>query len=251
MVVQKQKRNTKTKEKEAMVNTVAEGGGRKIPVKVNANGNINGSRFGALLEVNEENNLGVNIHEENATESITGRQVAGEIENKKRKKSQNEVIIPNQQQGGVEKGVINAAIIGVNDGGVDCVVLTELDKDGDEVASRILQTVNHEKIFKGTKLGARNKGSFKGRSASKNNSRATMENMVDNLEKNKLPNIFTEQFQPVRESGNISGIPNEKGGLSHKEVGLPLGLTLNGGPYAPRPPDLLNTPPYFNNQLSI
>jgi hypothetical protein len=86
MLVQKQKRNTKTEEKEAMVNTVAEGGGRKIPAKVNANGNINGSRFGALMEVNEEDGNGVANHEEIATEPIMVRQVAGEIENKKGKK---------------------------------------------------------------------------------------------------------------------------------------------------------------------
>jgi hypothetical protein len=86
MVVQKQKRNNRTKEKETMVNTVAEGGGRKNPTKINANGNINGSRFGALLEVNEEDGSSLSNHEEISNEPTMGRQVAEVIENKKRKK---------------------------------------------------------------------------------------------------------------------------------------------------------------------
>jgi hypothetical protein len=53
MVVQKQKRNKKPKEKETMVNTAAKGGGKKIPAKMNANGSINGSRFGALMDDHE------------------------------------------------------------------------------------------------------------------------------------------------------------------------------------------------------
>ncbi|WJX39047.1 hypothetical protein P8452_26637 [Trifolium repens] len=135
------------------------------------------------------------------------------------------------------------------DKGADFLVIAELSKDGEEVACGQLQMASHEKFGKGTKLGARNIESFKGRAANKNNSRVTVENKVENSEKNKLANIFKEKFQQGREIGNINGIPNEKGVLSQQEGGLPLGLTKNGGPYAPRPPDLLITPPFVTNQL--
>jgi hypothetical protein len=203
------------------------------------------------MEVNEGDGNGVANHEEIATEPIMVRQVAGEIENKKRKKSQNEGIITNQQKGGVDKGVNKAAIIGSNDGGIDCLMISEVSKYGNEVASGHMPTASHDKLLKGTKLGARNTGSFKGRSVNKHNSRVTVENKGENLEKNNLANIFKEKFQPDKESGNISGTLNEKDGLRQQEVGLPLGLSMNGGPYTPRPPDLLNTPPFFNNPLFI
>jgi hypothetical protein len=201
------------------------------------------------LEVNEEDGSSLSNHEEISNEPTMGRQVAEVIENKKRKKSQNEVIIANPQKGGLESGVTKAVIMGNNDRGAECLVIAELSKDGEEVACGQMQMASHEKSVKGTKLGARNTGSFKGRIANKNNSRATVENKVESSEKNKLANIFKEKFQPSREFGNLNGIPNEKGGLSHQEVGLPLGFTKNGGPYAPRPPDLLITLLIVTNPL--
>jgi hypothetical protein len=89
MVVQKQKRhNKKSKEKETMEITVVVGGGRKNPVIINANKNINGSRFAALMDDNEENMLGNNNNEGNSISNgpIMELLVVSERENGKGKK---------------------------------------------------------------------------------------------------------------------------------------------------------------------
>jgi hypothetical protein len=54
MVVQKQKRNKRVKDKESMVPATMEGGGGKSPVNINAAGNINGSWFAALMSEPEQ-----------------------------------------------------------------------------------------------------------------------------------------------------------------------------------------------------
>jgi hypothetical protein len=86
MVVQKQKRNRKAKEKETMVNTTVEGGGKKPPAKMNANGSINGSRFGALMDDHEQVMHEVSNHDENSNAPIRERHVAEGRENGKEKK---------------------------------------------------------------------------------------------------------------------------------------------------------------------
>jgi hypothetical protein len=71
---------------------------------------------------------------------------------------------------------------------------------------------------------------------------ATLENIVENIEKNQLANIFKEQFQQVRESGNNNGTTNVIMGFN-SQMGLQVGLSMNGEPNVPRPPDLLNVHP--------
>jgi hypothetical protein len=68
--------------------TVVVGGGRKNPVIINANKNINGSRFAALMEDNEENMLGNNNNEGNSISNgpIMELLVVSERENGKGKK---------------------------------------------------------------------------------------------------------------------------------------------------------------------
>ncbi|KAK2376903.1 zinc ion binding / nucleic acid binding protein [Trifolium repens] len=243
MVVQKQKRNNKKpKEKETMANTVVDGGGRKNPVKINANGKINGSRFAALMDDNEENMLGNNNNGGNSNGPIMERIVVPERENGKGKKRKNNDTIIIIKDGGADKGSNKSVIIADHDGDVDCV-----EEEENEVMSCQLKAANQEKNIKGSKLGARVTGSFKGRSTSKNNGKATLENIVESIEANKLANLFREQFQQGRENGNHNGIANEARGFNIQEVGLPVNLTMNGDPNVPRPPDSLHTPPTFNS----
>jgi hypothetical protein len=70
---------------------------------------------------------------------------------------------------------------------------------------------------------------------------------VENIEKNKLVEIFKENFKPEREKMNremhFSGPPIAVRDFVPQNMGLSLGLPLSVEPNAPRPPDsLINTP---------
>jgi hypothetical protein len=69
-----------------------------------------------------------------------------------------------------------------------------------------------------------------------------LDHIEKNIGKNKLANIFKEQFHQVRDSGNNSEIIKASGGSNCNEMGLHVGLAINGNPNIPRPPDLLNAP---------
>jgi hypothetical protein len=159
-------------------------------------------------------------------------------ENGKGKNSKNDVaIISHNNKGSVEKGMSQPVIIVDQDANIDIS-----EKEGNELVGGQLKSANQEKNNKGAKLGARVTGSLKGRTTSKNTGRATLENIVENIEKNQLANIFKEQFQQVRESGNNNGTTNVIMGFN-SQMGLQVGLSMNGESNVPRPPDLLNVPP--------
>ncbi|KAK2387120.1 zinc ion binding / nucleic acid binding protein [Trifolium repens] len=162
MVVQKQKRNRKAKEKETMVNTAVEGGGKRTPAKMNANGSINGSRFGALMDDHEQVMHEVSNHEENSNAAIRGRHVAEGRENGKGKKAKNDDTIIAHNKGNVEKGMSQPVIIVDQDAGI---VMSE--NEGNEMMGCHLRAANQEKNIKGAKLGARVTGIKKGRTTSK------------------------------------------------------------------------------------
>jgi hypothetical protein len=146
------------------------------------------------------------------------------------------------KDGGADKGNNKSVIIADHDGDVDCV-----EEEKNEVMSCQLKAANQEKNNKGTKLGARVTGSFKGRAISKTNGKATLENIVVNRETNKMTTLFREQFQQGRGNGNHNGIVNDPRGFKFQAVGLPVNLTMNGDPNVPRPLDSLHTPPISNS----
>jgi hypothetical protein len=239
VVVQKHKRNNKAKEKENMVQSAAvDGGGKKNPAKINATGSINGSRFEALINDNDEEQQETANHEENVTEPIRFRQVPKERENGKGKRSQNDGTIITNKKGSHEKGRSQSLIIATQSIDVD-----KPEKERNVALSCPIKTTNQEKNIKGTKLGARATGSFKGKILSKNNGRTTVENIVENIEKNDLANIFKEKFQQVKISEKNNESAKGGGGFNFQEVGLHVGLPMIGDPNTPRPPDMLVVPP--------
>jgi hypothetical protein len=159
----------------------------------------------------------------------------------KKKKSKNDDTIITHNKGNVEKGMSQPVIIVDQDAGIDMS-----ENEGNEMMGCHLKITNQEKNNKGTKLGAKVTGSFKGRITSKNPGRATLETIVENIEKNKLTNIFKEQFQQVREDGNNNETTDEIRGFNFQEMGLHVGLPLHGAPNVPRPPDLQIVPPFIN-----
>jgi hypothetical protein len=83
--------------------------------------------------------------------------------------------------------------------------------------------------------------------SSKSSGRVTLDNLVENIEKNKLAEIFKENFKPEREKMNremhFSGPPIAVRDFVPQNMGLSLGLPLSVEPNAPIPPDsLINTP---------
>jgi hypothetical protein len=247
MLVQKQKRNRKGKEKENTLTTTVEGGGKRTPAKINVNGNINGSRFGALMDNNgdelEDNSnqtpilhqVDEQMREEHVAE---GRKIDIGV-----KEQNNEPIIIHKE-GGTGKRKYNTTIIANTNQEVanQEVGADFFEKEGiDELSSQLIGT-NQEKIIRATKLGARVTGSFKGRPAGKNNGRTNPEHIVENIEENNLANIFKTKFTPMREKKGKDGAPKENSGFNFQD----MGLMLSGGPNVPRPPDFMDAPPIIN-----
>ncbi|KAK2399216.1 zinc ion binding / nucleic acid binding protein [Trifolium repens] len=223
MVVQKQRRNRKAKEKEV---PVTEGGGRKVPTKVNAIGHNNGSRFAALIDENDGDVLENVNYEGNRVEPMEESQLAIWKKNGAGNKQQhNDEIIVIQEEG-ANKGKNISNMIENQDTCVDYQ-----KKNATEGMSWQQRDGNHEKNSRDIKLGAR-VSNFKGRAVSKNCGRATLENIVENIEKNKLATISRDIFKPF------------------KEMGPQMGLFMNGDPNTPRPPDVLNAPSLISNMTN-
>jgi hypothetical protein len=243
MVVQKQKRIRKGKEKE---NVIAEGGGKKGPAKINATGNINGSRFVALMENNVEDMQQIDNHAETVIQPIVGGQVARESTIEKGRNNQINDIVNSHKKKSVGSGNNNKVVIANQGAGEICV-----EKDNSMGLSWQQKEVNQEKSIKPVKLGARVTESFKGRLNSKNNGRATLDHFVENIEKNKLANLVKEQVRQVKENGDKEAIVKERRGFNFQEMGLHVGLPLHGAPNVPRPPDLQIVPPFINISPSV
>jgi hypothetical protein len=243
MVVQKQKRNRKGKEKENTLATTVEGGGKRTPAKVNVNGNINGSRFGALMENNGEE-LQDNSNHAPTTYQVDDpmreEHVAAERKNNSGVKENNNETIISHKERGTGKRKNNSVIIANQEGPEHEIGAEAFEKEGiDEVSSQLIGTIQ-EKIIRTTKLGARVTGSFKGKAAGKNNGRTNPDHIVENIEKNNLANIFKTKFTPMREKKEKEGAT--KDGFNFQD----MGLMLSGGPNVPRPPDSMDTPPIIN-----
>ncbi|KAK2384311.1 zinc ion binding / nucleic acid binding protein [Trifolium repens] len=238
MVVQKQKRIRKGKEKE---NTMSEGGGRKGPAKFNAAGSINGSRFVALMDDNVEDIQQNANHAQTVVKPVLEEHVANESANGYGRNNQNNDTINSHKKKSAGSGKNNLVIIANQGTGASCA-----EKEDNVGLSWQQKEGNQEKSLKPVKLGARVTESFKGKSTSKNNGRATLDHLVENIEKNKLANLVKEQIRQPRESGDKEGIVMDGRGFNFQEMGLHVGLPLKGAPNVPRPPDFQNVPPFIN-----
>ncbi|KAK2425036.1 zinc ion binding / nucleic acid binding protein [Trifolium repens] len=239
MVVQKQKRNRKSKEKEATVPTMTEGGGKKGPARFNAAGKINGSRFGALMEENGEDlQENIIIEGQDVEPMVEGHVAQGEENGGGIKEHIYDAMI-GEQKGGAGKRKNKSIIIANKVIDVDCYT-----KEDNGVISCHPRSNSQEKNTRISNLGARLTSNFKGRPNSKGSGRASLDNIVENFEKNKLAGIFKEQFNPEREKRDgemkFNGPSNPIRDSSSQDLGLPFGLSMSGPPNAPRPPDLQN-----------
>jgi hypothetical protein len=245
MVVKKQKRARKAKEKEA---TAAEEGGRKGPTRVNANGNNSGSRFESLTAEDTEDLL------ENITEPIRDSHVAEEREGDGKKKQKKKCVVNVQQKEGAGKKDSNyAAIIDNNGGGADFNKKDENDKiigqkrnipelnEGreDNMSQPIIVTTNQERHAK-TRLATRGAGNFKGKSNGKfsNSMRSTKETLGNLQGVQQMEEFFAAHFNEVSINGRL---------FQHTQLGPQMGLKDSTKPNIGRPPDSVNSPPPNNN----
>jgi hypothetical protein len=246
MVVQKQRRARKGKEKDMIVPKLPEGGGKSGPLRINAAGKLNGSRFGALMTDTEEDLQEIVNQEDKGDDPMETRHVDEGRKNDSKNKNQSYEAIIGLHDEGTEKGENNSVIIANQVIDVDCFI-----KEGSDVMSCQPRATNQDKTARDAKLGARVTGSFKGRSSSKSSGRAHVDTMVVNKEQNKLAGIFKDQFNRERDQGKkemrINETQNDKGESNFHDTGLHLGPTMNGEPNAPRPPDLLNVPPFISS----
>jgi hypothetical protein len=246
MVVQKQKRNKRVKDKESMVPATMEGGGGKSPVNINAAGNINGSRFAALMSEPEQELQTNYVPKATVDEPTMERHVANRRESSSGVNKQiNGTMIGDN---GAEKRNNDSIIIGNK-----VIELDFVTKERNDVLSGSARESNQEKSNRISKLGARVTGNFKGKSVSKNIGRPNGECDVEksNGENIKLTGNYKGKFNQVREKWErgrkFKEPPKELAGLNYQGVGLSMDSSMNGEPNVPRPPDLLNAPPFISS----
>jgi hypothetical protein len=248
MVVQKQKRNKRVKDKENMVPATMEGGRGKGPTNINAAGNINGSRYAALMTEPAKELQTNNVTNAEVNEPIVEGHVANMRENISGVNELFNGTMIGHHGNGAKRGNNESIIIGNK--------VIELDfatKERNDVLSGPARESNQEKSNKIARLGARVTGSFKGKLVSKNNGKATVDFGVEksNMENNNLAGNYKGKFNQEREKWEkgrkLNGPQKELAGLHYQEVGLSMDLSMNGEPNVPRPPDLLNAPPFISN----
>jgi hypothetical protein len=149
---------------------------------------------------------------------------------------------------GAEKRNNDSVIIGNK-----VIELDFVTKERNDVLSGSARESNQEKSNRISKLGARVTGNFKGKSVSKNIGRPNGECDVEksNGENIKLTGNYKGKFNQVREKWErgrkFNEPPKELAGLNYQGVGLSMDSSMNGEPNVPRPPDLLNAPPFISS----
>jgi hypothetical protein len=256
MVVKKKKRNRKSKEKENMVSTTAEGGGRKGPVRINDAGKINGSRFGALMEENDENQQDNTIKGGGGAEPTMEGHVAQGGKNGSEIKEQNPEAINVEHIRGADHKKKQSIIIANKVIDIDLPYLADsrniqmiMNKHGNGGSNAKIGDSGLERINRENKLATRGGGSFKNKTAA--HGKKGVEGIVDKMGVQVVENLLGQVSSHSRvQTINFEG----NGDNERKEVcsdqNMVTGTKEKTQPNIPRPPDWMIPTTIVTNKVS-
>jgi hypothetical protein len=256
MVVQKQKRNRKNKEKENMVPTITEGEGRRGPTRINAAGKINGSRFGALMDENVEDPQNNTTTVDGGTEPIMEGHVAQGREIGDANKEQNSDAILTEHIVGVDQRKKQSIIIANKVIDIDLPYLAESrniqmtkNKNGNGGSIAKNGDSGLERINKENKLATRGGGSFKNKTGA--HGKKGVEGIVDKMGVQVVENLLGQVSNHSRvQTKNIEGSGGSDRGKMGSDQNIVLGPKDKIPPNIPRPPDWRNSTTIVTNKIS-